>query len=74
MDIVLPDADGMEVLSAVKQNHPNLPVVMLTGIGFDEELLQEAKERGAVGYVSKTLPLDQLLMEVRRVLNYKTAP
>jgi len=73
MDIVLPDADGMEVLSAVKQNHPNLPVIMLTGIGFDEELLQEAQQRGAVGYISKTLPLDQLLMEVRRVLSYKAA-
>jgi DNA-binding response OmpR family regulator len=73
MDIVLPDADGMEVLSAVRQNHPNLPVIMLTGIGFDEELLQEAQQRGAAGYISKTLPLDQLLMEVRRVLSYKPA-
>jgi DNA-binding NtrC family response regulator len=73
MDVVLPDADGMEVLSSVKQSHPNLPVVMLTGIGFDEELLQEAQQRGAAGYISKTLPLDQLLMEVRRILNYKAA-
>jgi len=73
MDVVLPDADGMEVLGSVKQAHPNLPVVMLTGIGFDEELLQEAQQRGAAGYISKTLPLDQLLMEVRRILNYKAA-
>jgi DNA-binding NtrC family response regulator len=73
MDIVLPDADGLELLSTLKQGHPNLPVVMLTGIGFDEELLQEAQQRGAAGYISKTLPLDQLLMEVRRVLSYKPA-
>jgi DNA-binding NarL/FixJ family response regulator len=46
---------------------------MLTGIGFDEQLLQEASQRGAAGYVSKTLPLNQLLMEIRRVLNYQLA-
>jgi DNA-binding response OmpR family regulator len=73
MDVVLPDGDGLEILTTVKQAHPNLPVVMLTGIGFDEELLQEAQQRGASGYISKTLPLDQLLMEVRRILNYKAA-
>lgn len=72
LDVVLPDSDGLELLSTFRQSHPNLPVVMLTGIGFDEELLQEAQQRGATGYISKTLPLDQLLMEVRRVLNYKT--
>jgi DNA-binding response OmpR family regulator len=71
LDVVLPDADGMEVLSSIRQSHPNLPIVMLTGIGFDEELLQEAQQRGASGYVSKTLPLDQLLMEIRRNLNYR---
>ena len=71
LDVVLPDADGMEVLTAIRAAHANLPVVILTGIGFDEELLQEAQTRGAAGYVSKTLPLDQLLMELRRILNYK---
>jgi len=73
LDIVLPDADGMDLLSAARQDHPTLPVIMLTGIGFDEELLQEAQRRGADGYVSKMQPLDQLLMEVRRVLSRKPA-
>ncbi len=73
LDVVLPDTDGMELLAQLKQGHPNLPAVLLTGIGFDEELLQEAQRCGAAGYVSKALPLDQLLMEVRRVLKY-TAP
>ena len=34
---------------------------MLTGMGFVEDLLQEAQEKGADGYVSKVLPLDELL-------------
>ena len=68
LDVLLPDGDGMETLSAIKAAHPQLPVLIMTGIGFDEELLQEAKDRGASGYVSKTLPLNQLLMEVHRIL------
>ncbi len=70
LDVVLPDSDGLELLSTLKSAHPNLPIIMMTGIGFDEELLQEARGRGASAYVSKTLPLDQLLMEVHRALNY----
>jgi DNA-binding NtrC family response regulator len=68
LDVLLADCDGMEVLESIKKAHPNLPVVIMTGIGFDEELLKEAQQKGASGYVSKTLPLDQLLMEVHRIL------
>ena len=68
LDVLLPDGDGMEMLTSIRLAHPQLPVIIMTGIGFDEELLQEARDRGASGYVSKTLPLNQLLMEVHRVL------
>lgn len=71
LDVLLADTDGLEVLAKIKASHPRLPVIIMTGIGFDEELLQEALQKGASGYVSKTLPLDQLLMEVHRTLNYK---
>lgn len=70
LDIALPDADGLEVLANLRRAHPSLPIVMLTGMGFDEELFQEARAKGANGYISKTLPLDQLLMEVVRTLKY----
>jgi two-component system nitrogen regulation response regulator NtrX len=64
------DADGLQLLSKMKATHPNLPVLMLTGLGFDDELLQEALQKGASGYVSKTLPLDHLLMEVHRITKH----
>jgi DNA-binding NtrC family response regulator len=68
LDLLLDDIDGMDVLESMKKSHPNLPFIIMTGIGYDEELLKEAKQKGADGYVSKTLPLDQLLMEVHRIL------
>lgn len=70
LDIALADADGLELLRSLKHNHPALPVIMLTGMGFDDELLQEALQNGAAGYVSKTLSLEQLLMEVHRTLKF----
>ena len=67
-DVALSEADGLELLATFKQLHPSLPVIMLTGMGYDDELLQEALEKGAAAYVAKTLPLDQILMEVHRAL------
>lgn len=67
-DINLGDEDGLEILEQVKAQHPNLPVIMLTGLGFDEDLVQEAIQRKASGYVSKMLAPAQLVMEIRRVL------
>ena len=71
LDVALAEADGLELLGGVKRVHPKLPVIILTGMGFDDELLQEALQKGASGYVSKTLPLEQLLMEVHRTLKYQ---
>ena len=66
LDIGLADEDGLKLLADIKKGHPNLRVVMLTGMGFVEDLLQEAHQKGADGYVSKILPLDELLMAIQR--------
>jgi DNA-binding response OmpR family regulator len=66
LDIGLADEDGLKVLADIKKHHPKLRVVMLTGMGFVEDLLQEAHQKGADGYVSKVLPLDELLMAIQR--------
>ncbi len=67
LDIGLANEDGLRLLTEIKTAHPNVRVVMLTGMGFVEDLLQEAQQKGADGYVSKVLPLDELLMAIQRV-------
>ncbi len=67
LDIGLADEDGLGLLSAIKSRDPNIQVIMLTGMGFVEDLLQEAHAKGADGYVSKLLPLDELLLAIQRV-------
>jgi DNA-binding response OmpR family regulator len=71
LDIGLAEEDGLKLLEQLKAQDPHLRVIMLTGMGFVEDLLQEAQQKGADGYVSKVLPLDELLMAVQRIL--KTA-
>jgi len=68
LDIGLAEEDGLALLSSLKSGYPKLRVVMLTGIGFVEDLLQEAHAKGADGYVSKVLPLDELLLAMQRTL------
>jgi two-component system OmpR family response regulator len=72
LDIGLAEEDGLKLLEALKTRRPGLRVIMLTGMGFVEDLLQEAAQKGADGYVSKVLPLDELLLAIQRIL--KTAP
>lgn len=67
LDIGLAGEDGLRLLAQIKAAHPKVRVVMLTGMGFVEDLLEEAHAKGADGYVSKVLPLDELLMAIQRV-------
>jgi DNA-binding NarL/FixJ family response regulator len=38
-----------------------------------EDLLAEATQKGADGYVSKVLPLDELLLAIQRILKTEDA-
>jgi DNA-binding NtrC family response regulator len=51
-DIVMPGLSGLELLGAVRALHPDLPVVLVTGAGTDENV-NEAVARGANGVVIK---------------------
>ncbi len=57
-DLVLTDFnilgfEGLQVIDAVHQQHPSVPVIVITGTG-SEEIAVEAMKRGAADYVIKT--------------------
>ena len=68
LDVHLTPGDGMQILSQIKEASPGTKVVMFTGMGYPPDLVEEALKRGADGYVSKGLPLDELLLAVGRAL------
>ena len=64
LDINLNDEDGLLLLKKIKAARPGVRVLMLTGMGFVEDLIVEAQQNGADGYVSKALPMDEVLREI----------
>jgi len=71
LDIMMPKTDGLSLLETLKQRHPTLPVVILTGIGVTDEVMKVAMRMGADAYVSKGMTISYLVMEIRRVLRKK---
>ncbi len=59
MDIVLPDADGIETTRSLLQRWPSLSVVMLSSLDYDDTE-QAAADAGAVGFVPKPFTREQL--------------
>ncbi len=66
MDISLPDTSGIEVMQELKARLPNLHVIMLT-VHEDEELLREAIQAGASGYIVKRAIGSELIDAIRTV-------
>jgi CheY-like chemotaxis protein/anti-sigma regulatory factor (Ser/Thr protein kinase) len=66
-DLMMPDMDGLELVTAVRAKFPNVPVVLVTGQGSEEAAL-EALARGAASYVPKGQLADKLLDTVKQVM------
>jgi DNA-binding NarL/FixJ family response regulator len=66
LDISLPGKSGVDVLRAVRQRHPDIKVLILSG--FPEESYALAMIRnGANGYLCKDCDRDELLRAIRMV-------
>jgi len=70
LDILLPDLDGLKVLERIKQNNPNIIVIMVTATTTVKTAL-EAKKLGAYGYVTKPFDTDELRLIITRSLSAK---
>jgi len=68
LDIGMPKIDGLTLISVIRAKFPNLPIVMFTGLGYDEEAMQVARKAGANGYVSKGLGPSEIYSALMRVL------
>ena len=59
--------DGLEILSRVKAQHPDLPVVIISGHGNIETAVTAIK-RGAYDYIEKPFKADRLVLVTARAL------
>ena len=67
LDLSLPDANGFEVLHQLREEHPGIPVVVLSATD-DAATVMRALDDGAMGFIPKTSSNDVLLSALRLVL------
>ena len=69
LDIWLKDSnmDGIDILKKVKNDYPNMPVVIISGHG-NIEIAVSAIKQGAYDFIEKPFNIEQLLVVVRRAM------
>ena len=69
-DIVMPEMDGLKLLSEIRSQDPDVPVIMVTAM-HDISIALEAIRAGAYDYILKPFEKDQLQLSVRRALEHR---
>jgi len=64
MDLVMPNMDGSTATRAIRGRYPQVQVIALTSFR-EEELVQAALEAGAIGYLLKNVPAEELAEAIR---------
>lgn len=72
MDIHMPGCDGLEATRKIKQEMPDVAIVMLT-VRDEEEILFEAIKAGAQGYLLKNIHSGEMLAMMRAALRGEAA-
>lgn len=67
LDVMLPDMSGLEVLSALREHHPHLPVLLLTAKDAVEDRIA-GLSAGGDDYVTKPFSLEELVLRLRGLL------
>jgi len=69
LDIWLKDSrmDGIDILKTVKREHPDIPIVIISGHG-NIEIAVAAIKQGAYDFIEKPFNIDQLLVVIKRAM------
>jgi len=63
LDVKMPGMDGLETLAEIKEKHPLIEVIMLTGHATVESAIEGMKQ-GAFDYLMKPCEVDVLLQKI----------
>jgi len=70
LDLMLGEADGIEVLKQLLRDHDQLPIIMITDYASVETAVQ-AIRAGAIDYISKMPHRDELLVMIEKALHHR---
>ena len=69
LDIWMPDMDGIEALTQIKEDYPELQVIMISGHGTIETAVQATKI-GAFDFIEKPLSYDKIVLAIKNGLRF----
>jgi CheY-like chemotaxis protein len=73
-DIKMPDKTGYDVFAAARKHSQSLPVILMTGFGYDpNHCIVRASQEGLQAVLFKPFKVDQFLSEVRKALQAQHA-
>jgi len=67
-DLQLEDGDGLEMIGVLKAEYPDLPVILLTGVLFDREVVDTVLSTKVSCYLEKTSSLAKIKTTVHSLL------
>jgi two-component system, response regulator, stage 0 sporulation protein F len=70
LDMKIPGMDGIEILKRMKVIDPNIRVIIMTAYG-ELDMIQEAKELGAIMHFAKPFDIDDIRSAVKNNLPEK---
>ena len=70
LDVWLPNVDGLDILSNIKEKYPNTTVIMMSGHAGVETAVRATK-MGAYDFLEKPISISKLLASCDEVLNKK---
>jgi CheY-like chemotaxis protein/glycine cleavage system H lipoate-binding protein len=70
-DLMMPEIDGLEFMQMIKEDKPEIPIIMITGYATINTALQ-ATQLGAFDYVAKPFSKKEILSVLRRAVDLIT--
>jgi len=70
-DLEMPNVNGLQLVEAVRDEYPWIPVVLMTAHG-SEQIAASALSRGAASYIPKTHLVEDVVPTLQRILDLTT--
>lgn len=70
-DIMLPKMNGIDLCKLIKQQYPDLPIIMLTALGTIDEKI-EGFDAGADDYMVKPFEIRELYVRIKAILQRRS--
>lgn len=74
LDVIMPNLDGLGLLEKMHEEavNPNPNIIILSGIGRHEGIIQTALDLGADDYMAKPVHLDTLARKIRQLADSRS--